>query len=66
MDHLFLAKLQNTINEMNNLLQKDFIDSSNSRILMSRAIHQFNQLIVHIGYLESKILSLNEDVTDDF
>jgi hypothetical protein len=55
MDELALVKIQNTINELQNQFSKDLIDSSISRVLMQRAANQLNYLLVHIGYLESKL-----------
>jgi hypothetical protein len=55
MKPLQLAKIQNTINEIENLLTKDSLDSGNSSVLLQRSVHQLNQLVVHIGYLEGKL-----------
>ena len=60
MDELALVKIQNTINELQNQVSKDLIDSSISRVLMQRATNQLNYLLVHIGYLESKLTSAVE------
>jgi len=54
MDNRYLLKIQNTINEINNQLNKEVVDTSTSKILMQRAIIQLNELITHIGYLENK------------
>ena len=54
MDQLELAKIQNTINEIKNQLNKELIDTSVSKILMQRASMQLNQLITRIGYLQAK------------
>lgn len=55
MDELQLAKIQNTINEIRNQINKESIDTSVSKILMQRASMQLNQLITRIGYLEAKL-----------
>ena len=60
MDTIALAKIQNTINELQNQISKDSIESSVSRVLMQRATNQLNYLLVHIGYLESKLESAIE------
>lgn len=54
MDELHIAKVQNTINEIQNQLSKIYIDTPVFRVLMQRAINQLNELMTHIGYLESK------------
>lgn len=60
MSPLQLAKIQNTVNEIENLLTKESLDSGNSSVLLQRSVHQLNQLVVHIGYLESKLEIANE------
>lgn len=60
MKPLQLAKIQNTINEIENLLTKESIDSANYCFLLQRSVHQLNQLVVHIGYLEGKLDIANE------
>jgi hypothetical protein len=55
MKPLQLAKIQNTINEIENLLTKDPIDSANSNVLLQRSTNQLGQLLVHIGYIEAKL-----------
>ena len=60
MDELALVKIQNTINELQNQVLKDLIDSSISRVLMQQATNQLNYLLAHIGYLESKLTSAVE------
>lgn len=57
MDELTLAKVQNTINELQNQITKDFIDTSTSMVLMSRSVNQLNFLLTHIAYLEKKLES---------
>ena len=54
MDQMTILKIQNTINETQNLLSKENFDESNFKVLMMRAINQLNLLLGHIGYLESK------------
>lgn len=60
MDTLEIAKIENTIKEIQNLLSKDFVDPSNSAVLMTRAVHQLQQLMTRIGYLETKLDSTIE------
>jgi hypothetical protein len=55
MKPLQLAKIQNTINEIQNLLTKDPVDSVNSNVLLQRSVNQLSQLLVHIGYIEAKL-----------
>ena len=60
MTPLQLAKIQNTVNEIENLLTKESLDSANSSVLLQRSVHQLNQLVVHIGYFENKLEIANE------
>lgn len=60
MDTIALAKIQNTINELQNQISKDSIESSVSRVLMQGATNHLNYLLAHIGYLESKLESAIE------
>lgn len=60
MTPLQLAKIQNTVNEIENLLTKESLDSGNSSVLLQRSVHQLNQLVVHIGYLEAKLKIADE------
>lgn len=60
MKPLQLAKIQNTINEIENLLTKDPVDSVNSNVLLQRSVHQLSQLLVHIGYIEAKLDIITE------
>lgn len=55
MDSDLQIKITNIINEINNQLNKDFIDTSVSKNLMQFAVSRMNLLLTHIGYLESKI-----------
>jgi hypothetical protein len=55
MNELQIAKIQNTINEIENQLSKESIDSSNSSFLLNRSVNQLKHLLTYIGYLESKI-----------
>lgn len=60
MNKLQIAKIQNTVNEIENQLTKIYIDTPVSKVLMQRAIIQLNELMTHIGYLEGKIqLNIN-------
>jgi hypothetical protein len=66
MDTVALAKIQNTINELQNQISKDSIESSVSRVLMQRAANHLNYLLAHIGYLEFKLestIELNKTMT---
>jgi hypothetical protein len=55
MKPLQLAKIQNTINEIENQLTKQSVDSGNSLFLLQRSVNQLHQLLVHVGYLEAKL-----------
>jgi hypothetical protein len=55
MNEIQVAKIQNTINEIQNQLVRLYLDTPVSRILMQRAINQLNELMTHIGYLEAKL-----------
>ena len=59
MDEMTILKIQNTINETQNLLSKENFDESNFKVLMMRAINQLNLLLIHIGYLESKYTTID-------
>lgn len=52
MDLLEIAKIQNTINEIQNYLSKTH-HYDNASVLMERASYQIKSLLVRIGYLES-------------
>lgn len=60
MDFLLEAKIKNITAEIENLLTKETIDTYNSKIIMSLALHRINLLMIHIGYLESKLDSTIE------
>lgn len=60
MDELQIAKIQNTINEINNQVSKDYIDTPVSKLLMTRSVNQLNFLMMHIGHLEEKLNSTIE------
>lgn len=60
MDLMFEVKINNVINEINNQLQKDHIDESVSRTLMSLAVNRISLLMTHIGFIESKLESTLE------
>lgn len=60
MDPLFQAKMSNIINEINNQLEKDTIDESVARTLMSFAVNRISLLMTHIGFIESKLQSTIE------
>lgn len=58
MEELELAKITNTIREIQNQLEKVFPDIAVSKVLMARSINQLQLLLTHIGYLESKLESV--------
>jgi hypothetical protein len=60
MDQLTVAKIQNTINELENQVHKISIDNSVSKVLMQRSVNQLNFLLTHIAYLETKLESTIE------
>lgn len=61
MDQFFLFKLKNVINEMQNQIDNhQIVDSANAKTLMSLAINRISLLLTHVGYLESRIYSLEE------
>lgn len=60
MDFLLQAKIDNIISEIENQLEKDFIDDSVARTLMAISINRINLLMTHIGFLESKLESTIE------
>jgi len=60
MDPLFEAKIQNIISEINNQLEKEYIDESVARTLMSFSVNRINLLMTHIGFIESKLESTLE------
>ena len=60
MDQLTVAKIQNTINELENQVSKFFIDNAVSKVLMQRSVNQLNFLLTHIAYLETKLESTIE------
>jgi len=59
-DQLTVAKIQNTINELENQVSKFFIDNAVSKVLMQRSVNQLNFLLTHIAYLETKLESTIE------
>lgn len=60
MDLMLELKMNNVINEINNQLQKDHIDESVARTLMSLAVNRLSLLMTHIGFIESKLESTLE------
>ncbi len=60
MDQVAVAKIQNTINELENQVHKISIDTSISKVLMQRSVNQLNFLLTHIAYLETKLESTIE------
>jgi cell division protein FtsB len=57
MDIILEAKINNTINEINNQLEHEHIDNFVARTLMSLAVNRISLLMTHIGYLENKLQS---------
>jgi hypothetical protein len=55
MNELTIAKIQNTINEIENQLTKIYVDTPVFRVLMNRTVIQLNELMIHIGFLEGKL-----------
>jgi hypothetical protein len=55
MNELTIAKIQNTINEIENQLTKIYVDTPVFRVLMNRTVIQLNELMTHIGFLEGKL-----------
>jgi conjugal transfer/entry exclusion protein len=64
MSPLQIAKIQNTINEIENQLAKESIDSANSTFLLSRSVNQLKHLLTYIGYLEGKIQIIEGQLND--
>lgn len=60
MDTMLEIKISNIINEIENQLQKDSIDDSVARTLMSLAVNRISLLMTHIGYIETKLNSTIE------
>lgn len=62
MDQLFLARVNNIINEIENQLSKDCdVDPQVATTLMSAAVNRISLLLTHIGYLESVIENLSAE-----
>jgi cob(I)alamin adenosyltransferase len=55
MDQLLAAKVQNTINEIDNILFKQYKDLPHFETMMLRSSQQMKLLLNHIENLESKI-----------
>lgn len=64
MNQLEVAKIQNTINQIENQISKNQ-DSPNAVILMQRAVYQLKFLLTHIGYLESSNISYKDGSSDE-
>lgn len=58
MDLMLEIKITNVLNEINNQLQKQYIDDLVSRTLMSLAADRINLLMTHIASIESKAENL--------
>lgn len=62
MDKMLEMKIQNIINEIENQLGKENIDSSVANTLMSLAVNRINLLMTHIGYLEVQLENSKAEV----
>lgn len=60
MDPLLQAKMSNIVNEINNQLEKEYIDQSVARTLLSFAVNRISLLMTHVGFIESKLESTIE------
>ncbi len=60
MDPLLEAKISNIVNEINNQLEKEYIDQSVARTLLSFAVNRISLLMTHVGFIESKLESTIE------
>ena len=59
MDSMIEIKTQNLINEISNQLTNDHIDDYVAKILFQLTLSRIKILLTHIGYLESKLDSVN-------
>lgn len=55
MDNMIQMKITNVINEINNQLNKDYIDESVARTLMQLAVNRISLLMTHIGFIEAQL-----------
>lgn len=55
MDSRLEIKVNNIVNELQNQINKDYIDTSIAKSLMNFSINRINLLLTHIGYLEAKL-----------
>lgn len=60
MDPLLEAKISNIVNEINNQLEKEYIDQPVARTLLSFAVNRISLLMTHVGFIESKLESTIE------
>lgn len=60
MDSRLQLKVNNIINELENQINKDYIDTPIAKNLMQFAINRISLLLLHIGYLETKLESTIE------
>lgn len=60
MDVMLELKIKNVINEIDNLLSKEFLDPYNAKAFLSLAVNRLNLLLTHIAYLEEKLESTLE------
>jgi hypothetical protein len=56
------VKTQNIINEINNQLTKEEVDSSVAKTLMSLAVNRISLLMTHIGFIETQLENVQAEV----
>jgi aryl-alcohol dehydrogenase-like predicted oxidoreductase len=62
MDNMIQMKITNVINEINNQLDKDYIDESVARTLMQLAVNRISLLMTHIGFIETQLQNVQAEV----
>lgn len=62
MDPMLQVKTQNIINEINNQLTKEEVDSSVAKTLMSLAVNRISLLMTHIGFIETQLENVQAEV----
>jgi hypothetical protein len=62
MDPMLEVKTQNIINEINNQLTKEEVDSSVAKTLMSLAVNRISLLMTHIGFIETQLENVQAEV----
>lgn len=60
MDPMIEIKTQNLINEISNQLTNDHVDDYVVKIIFQLTLSRIKILLTHIGYLESKLDSVNQ------